>query len=375
LLEQKVKMNTVLEEIKYLRNMSGFEIDRRNNNRYRVLVKENIGRTAYCFSTPIYNVDSRKLINLTFDKSNDVYIFKGSNANVTVCKNRCVLENREGRAILLFDDIISASDSPNEINVAPCMNGLLFTVNSKYIKFNLKSEVKQSGVRFNSTCFSIMKDKFKPFLSLGTLYSTDQRGRFLPAEMKYKDGGMGIYEIEMVNEFSNGNFMFEVNLYEHKLFQDTTVESIHPDKNNVYGAVGFIGNTKQFGEQWLYSRLDITKIPEILSERIEKVILHIPSFYGTADNIDVFVPEKRFCSFGSTWNKKINYSERACSSIINGRYLTIDATNIFTNKSGHELVYNEGFIIKPQKEKKDFLAISTGDSYFAPQILEIKLKN
>jgi len=184
LLEQKVKMNTVLEEIKYLRNMSGFEIDRRNNNRYRVLVKENIGRTAYCFSTPIYNVDSRKLINLTFDKSNDVYIFKGSNANVTVCKNRCVLENREGRAILLFDDIISASDSPNEINVAPCMNGLLFTVNSKYIKFNLKSEVKQSGVRFNSTCFSIMKDKFKPFLSLGTLYSTDQRGRFLPAEMK-----------------------------------------------------------------------------------------------------------------------------------------------------------------------------------------------
>jgi len=125
----------------------------------------------------------------------------------------------------------------------------------------------------------------------------------------------------------------------------------------------------------LNSRLDITKIPEILSERIEKVILHIPSFYGTADNIDVFVPEKRFCSFGSTWNKKINYSERACSSIINGRYLTIDATNIFTNKSGHELVYNEGFIIKPQKEKKDFLAISTGDSYFAPQILEIKLKN
>ena len=260
------------------------------------------------------------------------------------------------------------------VTIVPTMNGLRFVVKGKTFNFLLKSETKQNGIRFNPTCFSIMREKFKPFFSVATLYATNGKGVFSPVEMEYQDKGSQTYELDLFHEVQDGTFLFEMNLYEPKLFQDTTVESVHPDKNNAYGAIGFIGKTKQFGEQWLYSRPDFSKIPDFTSDRIDKVLLHIPILNGSSENVDVYIPQKRFCSFGSTWNKKVNASGKVASSNNNGRYITIDVTTMFTNRTEQTLVYNEGLILKKPKGKNNFIAISTGDCYSAPQILEIKFK-
>ena len=54
-------MQSVLEEIKKLRNDSPITIDYNNSNRYRLVVEENDeSKTAYYFSTPIYNQKTRK---------------------------------------------------------------------------------------------------------------------------------------------------------------------------------------------------------------------------------------------------------------------------------------------------------------------------
>ena len=376
--KNKQQLNTALSEIKYLRGMQDFVIDRRNSNRYRVMVREPLGHTAYCFSTPIYNADTRKLIHLNFDKTKSGYTIKGSNSTVSVCQNRCVLENHEGRIVVSLKDtpmIQGVKENPRSaVTIVPTMNGLRFVVKGKTFNFLLKSETKQNGIRFNPTCFSIMREKFKPFFSVATLYATNGKGVFSPVEMKYQDKGSQTYELDLFHEVQDGTFLFEMNLYEPKLFQDTTVESVHPDKNNAYGAIGFIGKTKQFGEQWLYSRPDFSKIPDFTSDRIDKVLLHIPILNGSSENVDVYIPQKRFCSFGSTWNKKVNASGKVASSNNNGRYITIDVTTMFTNRTEHTLVYNEGLILKKPKGKNNFIAISTGDCYSAPQILEIKFK-
>lgn len=371
--------NTLLREIKYLRDMKGFEIDRRNSNRYRVMVKEPLGHTAYCFSTPIYNVDTRKLIRFDFDKTKSGYLFKGSNSTISICQNRCVFGNREGRIIVSLKDtpmIQGVKDnSQSAVTVVPTLNGLRFIVKGKSLKFLLQSETKQESIRFNPNCFSIMREKFTPFLSVATLYSIDGKGMVSPVDMKYQEKRYHTYELEITQETNNGAVLFEINLYEPKLFQDTTVESLHPNKNNAYGAIGFIGKTKQFGEQWLYSRPDFSKIPDLTSDSIDKVLLHIPILNGCLENVDVYIPQKRFCSFGSTWNKKVSASGRVTSSNNNGRYITIDVTTMFTNRTEQTLVYNEGLILKKPKGKNNFIAISTGDCYSAPQILEIKFKN
>lgn len=377
--KNKQPLNTVLGEIKYLRRMQDFVIDHRNSNRYRIIVKEKLGHTAYCFSTPIYNTDTRKLIHLYFDKTKSGYTFKGSNGTISVCQNRCIFENREGRVVVSLKDLPIIygfkGNTQSTISVSPTLNGLRFIITGKSLSFLLRSETKQESIRFHSTCFSIMREQFKPFLSVSALYASDGKGTYAPVEMKYRDIDSGTYELECFHEVQNGRFMFEINLYESKLFQDTTVESIHPDENNAYGAIGFIGKTVQFGEQWLYSRPDFSKISDFTSERIDKVLLHIPVLNGSSENVDVYIPGKRFCSFGSTWNQKVNASGKVTSSNNNGRYITIDVTTMFTNRTEHTLVYNEGLILEKTKDKNNFIAISTGDCYSAPQILEIKFKN
>lgn len=359
--------------------MKDFLIDQRNSNRYRVMVKEPLGHTAYCFSTPIYNINTRKLVHTMFEKSKGGYSFKGSNGSISIYQNQCVFENRNGRIIIFLkeDPAIQGYKTPTKSNVviAPTLNGMRFIVNGNQLNLLLKSETYQESIRFNSTCFSVMSEEFTPFLSVAALYSYDEKGIFLPVEIKYQDKGNQLYDIDLFHENKNGCFLFEVNLYEPKLFQDTTVESLRPDANNAYGAIGFIGKTKQFGEQWLYSRPDFSKISDLTSKQVEKVLLNIPVLNGTSENIDIFIPEKRFCSFGSTWNQKVNASEKIASSNNNTRYLTIDVTTMFTNRTDCTLVYNEGLILQNPKGKNNFIAISTGDCYSAPQILEIKLKN
>ena len=62
-----------------------------------------------------------------------------------------------------------------------------------------------------------------------------------------------------------------------------------------------------------------------------------------------------------------------CASV-DDRYVTIDVTDIFTDTSERQLIYSEGLIIKKTQENNSFISMSTGDSCFAPQILEIKYR-
>lgn len=68
--------------------MSDFIIDKRNSNRYRIVVKESVGNTAYCFSTPIYNIKTRTLVQTNFITSKVGTSFKGTNGLVSVNQNR-----------------------------------------------------------------------------------------------------------------------------------------------------------------------------------------------------------------------------------------------------------------------------------------------
>lgn len=367
----------VLDEIKYLRKMQDYLIDTRNSNRYRVMVKERQGHTVYCFSTPIYNVNTQKLV-CTNGNAKSTCSFIGTNGVMSINQNRCVFETREGRIFVILKDPPTVIDSKdccqNNIAMSHTLNGIRFTVNGNRLDLQLKSEIKQEYIRFHSTCFSVMVETFKPFLSVAGLYARNEKGEFSPLEMEYRDRGNQTYDISLFHALKDGSFTFEINLYEPKLFQDTTVESLHPDVNNVFGAIGFVGKTKEFGEQWLYSRPDFTKISDLAPHRIDGALLHVPVLNGSTDEIDVFVPRERFCSFGSTWKEKINESYKIATSKSNGRYLTIDVTSVFTNPADRTLVYNEGLIFRKAKGKNNYIAISTGDCYSTPQILEIKFK-
>ena len=168
--------------------------------------------------------------------------------------------------------------------------------------------------------------------------------------------------------------IFEANLYENKLFQDTTVESMNPSTNNAFGGVGFIGNTSLCGEQWLYSRLDYSRIPEIMDKRIQKAVLHIPKFNQSNVELSAYKVSARFCSFGSNWNNKIPGQTPVSDSSSKSGYQSLDITPLLVDPRTGTITQSEGLILKPKIKGGGFSVIATGDSCFAPQIMEVNFK-
>ena len=133
----------------------------------------------------------------------------------------------------------------------------------------------------------------------------------------------------------------------------------------------FWGRNQWVGEQWLYTRPDFSKVPELYSVYVKKVLLHFPCLYSTGTKFAVFAPVARFCSFGSTWNNKIAEIPKSTIADEQNGYVTVDLTNIITDPVERRLLYTEGLIFKPTGTDNGFTVISTGDNYVLPQILDV----
>lgn len=367
-------MISAMREIYKLRNGELFEIDPNNRNRYRILVKENVGTTAYCFSTPIYNMDSRKLVARRFENAGDAYVFTGSNATVTAYKSQIVLKNAEGSAsIHLPIDKMSLCENnlcADGWEIHPTFNGVLIRANRPSIRMKIRVDKPFHSIRHNSKSFAIMQEEFRPYLTLSPLWAVNAEKAVFPTEVSYEQIDQYSYQVEL-RAMEGNSINFEIDLYEPKLFQDTTVESVHPDENNAFGGIAFLGRNKWVGEQWLYTRPDFSKVPELYSVYVKKALLHLPCPYTTGTKLAVFAPAARFCSFGSTWNNKIAEIPKSAFASEQNGYATVDLTDIITDPVERRLLYTEGLIFKPTGTDNGFTVISTGDNYALPQILEV----
>ena len=88
-------MSFVLKTIAKLRGGDLFSIDFHNRNRYRVVVNENDGsKTAYYFSSPIYNLHTRKAVDLKFENKGSFVWAEGSNCTIDISDSINIGENQ-----------------------------------------------------------------------------------------------------------------------------------------------------------------------------------------------------------------------------------------------------------------------------------------
>ena len=120
----------------------------------------------------------------------------------------------------------------------------------------------------------------KSFLMLSCIGALHPNGRILaPCWLQSYRIGDGEYQLIVRHDAADARaLLFEANLYTEKLFSDTTVESRNPGKNSAFGGAAFLGNTELCGEQWLYSRPDFSKVPEVYDKRICRAVFHMPIF-------------------------------------------------------------------------------------------------
>lgn len=376
-------MQSVLSEVIKLRSGAPIDIDYHNSNRYRLVVQENNGtKTAYCFSTPIYNRKTRKLVDMKFRTNGETIYATGSNANITLSHN-LLMENAEGSCLvelLQKPNLISSQEVRcGSYTLSPTTNGVIFKCDVRDNEINsvtIETGQPYLNIRANDRCFAIMKENFRPLAVLSCVGALDASGNVIaPAKIEFQKLTDKKYRISVLAASPLArDVLFEINMYENKLFQDTTVESMNPSTNNAFGGVGFIGNSSAYGEQWLYSRPDYSRISEVMDKRIHKVILHMPKLNRSNVELSAFKVLARFCSFGSNWDNKISGGIPVSDALTTHGYQSFDIISLLVDPRTRTILRSEGLIMKPKVKDSGFSVIATGDSYFAPQILEINYR-
>jgi hypothetical protein len=322
------------------------------------------------------------MITPKFSMEGQVFRMMGSNAHITV-SDLLLLENAEGAVSVKLSEKVSVLSNNKlqcgEYTIFPTVNGVAISVNvSGENPKDVTLEIDQPhlATKSNDRCFAVMKEEFRPLCVVSCVGATDFTGKVIvPARMSYQKLSDKEYRLSFASTNSAAHkILLEINMYENKLFQDTTVESANPTTNNVFGSVGFIGNSSLYGEQWLYTRLDNSRMPEMMDKRIHKALFHLPKLNQSNVELSAFKVSARFCSFGSTWDNKIAEGAPVSDSLIGTGYQSIDITSLFVEPRTRTLTRSEGMIFKSQIKNSGFSVIATSDSYLAPQILEINYR-
>ena len=368
-------MDSIICEIEKLRENRSGRINTNNSNRYRVLYTEDDGsETAYYFAVPIYNFKTKKLIRLEFDIGEAVTKYEASNSTVAFLEN-VIFQNEAGRCDLDFGGY-PVNKTIKSIfydccTVYPTLNGVAVRFKDVNRKILIKTNPDYE-IRSNNKCVSFMKSKFVPFITFSCVGVLDKHNHVISeAYIAAEPTKNGEYSLSLSSPVQ-GDILIEINLHEQKLFEDTTVESKHPKVNNAFGTTAFIGNSSTAGETWLYSRPKQMILQDLYDKFIYKTCFWIPRLNLTARPLAAYKLSQRFCSFGSTWEKKKASTGDFSSATITSEHYKIDVTNMFT--SNRVLAPQiQGFILK-SRDKQDFSVLSTGDSFLAPQILEINYR-
>lgn len=365
-----------LEEILRLRSGQVQVTDTEGSSRYCIALQEVDGRkTAYCFSTPVFTAKSREMVDRKFHIQDGAAYAAGSNAQITVAKD-IRLANEEGHCRIPLSGPWEAV-SEHQIRCGgslwmPTMNGIACRASGE-ITLELEAGTPFLNIRANDKYFALMREKLRPFVTVSCIGTFDANDRLLaPAKIRYQKRSDSQYSLTVSPCSDLGQYvLFEVNLYEPKLFLDTTVESRNPDTNNAFGTAAFIGTTEQFGQQWLYSRLNYPQLAGFADRQICHAVLHIPQYNPSASGFSAYGVRARFCSFGSNWRNKIAASDIISHSVNGKCYQSVDITALLTDPRTHYMIRSEGLILKPGARESGLCAIATGDSCYAPQILEI----
>lgn len=361
----------VIDMVRILREGKVTNIDYAQD-RYSIITSESNGnKTAYCFSVPIYD-DEGCILEPVFCVGSGVIHMKGSNAVVNI-KDNISIRNRFGVVKISHNEssrynyISKEEVSDGNVRILPALNGIqcVEKIDGKSGSFVIRTNYNDANIWANNKCFSIMRENYTPLVSVSCIGALDADTNVIaPAYIEYKKVDETRYDVKVKSaSLAAEHVAYEINMYEPKLFQDTTVESNDSQCNNVFGGMAFIGNTDIYGEQWLYIRPDMGLVDSIPCDSIRYAKLHLPVYRDEHSNIKAYKVSRRFCSFGTNWDNKVPINSKGIIPSKHDGYLSFDITNIFVGRT-------LGYIIKPELNNDGYICVSTGDNYIRPVILE-----
>ena len=371
------EINSIMQLVGY-----GNVLMTRPCGRYGIdVVKKDGSKSCFFFSAPIRNA-ANSYIQKNFVQSDKIFVFQGTNAKVEVRENGITLSGANGvtevswkmpqHFVCLSNGSVLQS---KDMQITPTLNGIMVKQRCEsMLEYDLHTTFKREfSPRFNSKSFAYMKGRFEPYFTMDVIYAEDLLGHtMLPAWIRTIDNGLGDFKLRMApyKDFAC-RLVWEINMYEPKLIQDTTVESMRPQENNVFGNMAFIGRNEGVGMQILYSRFDFGRIDYAHQQNMAHVLLHIP-YYALGNDLKISAPFRRFCSFGSNWGNRMPFEDYEVSVARSPGYYTLDVSSHLIDKRGNFML-NTGIVISP-KYKDGVTVLATADNYNTPQIIEIQYR-
>ncbi len=348
-----------------------------SRNRYCVTVRERDGETAYYFGVPIRATGEQKPVSAAFEpRKNGTFSLHGTAGEVEIDAGKITLKSRVDtiRVTLGFDGEWQRQGEAlagGDYLLFPTANGIAVKKNcppGTEERVRIQPGIHTFASRSNTKSFSVMAERHTPLVTLSGWYA-EKPDRICPVRVRMKKETDGWLVSVRDTEEGGSALWYELDLYEPKLIQDTTVDTQNPKENNAFGMTAFLGNTPWLGEQQLYFKWNLSVLSGMLEKRLRSVRLFFCRCAEGADGVtEVYTVPNGFCSFGTNWEKRVPHGNRLTSSFRQGNFCVLDLSPSLIGKDGR-LKWCPGFLLTTQDGS---LPIFTADSYRCPPVLEFQ---
>lgn len=310
----------------------------------------------------------------------------GTNCRISLLNNKLVFEGKQGAASVNLGNAemphrcIDGMLCGGKAYIQATPNGAVFfcrCAQGEKTEITVTTDIANEAIRKNNKYVAFMQKPFRPSLTVAALYSISADGmHYRPLILESASPSIYKQDICLYSSLSVEHInVFEINMYEPKLMQDTTVESATATQNNAYGATAFVGRTDEYGEQWLYLKANMRFLKYLNGKELLSAKLHIPILSGSGEHLEAFMLPSRFCSFGSNWNNKLAYVPDAIAkkSTSKANCVTFDITGAIAEGLKNKSKESAGILVL-NRSKTDCVLLATGDCYTFPQMMEIEYK-
>ena len=349
-----------LETIRQLRGFKTTEVIRENTNKFRLLIKESDGLTAYYSSCPIYRGADGRLTELSFNPNGERHELFVNNGIIVV---------QDGELIFSGAEVYAKITTESDIAVSPSYNGVLVTVKDRKCRLHITTK-KEYYIYENLRCYALTSGVYQPVLNILGLYGKSEE-QVCPVKVSSISNSGNEYDAEIASEENVTEIVFEINLYVNKFVLDTTVEEDRPDVNNVYGGIAFLGRKGRDTEQRLYTRIDGTKLSDLSRCNVMRATLYLPKISGGNSSLTAYKLGLPWCTLGTTWNNKIDYVKELPKIRTLKKYESVNITEYIREVMKENTLRDAGTMLSGGSEQT---VVTTGDSCAYPQIIELRLK-
>lgn len=372
-------MKGVLNEIMMLRNGKIPAEILPEQNPYAVSVKEMDGSTTrYFFSIPIRQKRGC-LIRQFWKRLNERWVYKSISGEILVHGRILQMTKSGEKCNFVFPDEELSGDREkiirNYSDLLPTPNGIAIKTRlgqGREYHLIFENDSNKFSICKSDKCVSFFAREKIPFVIVSGVCFTDSEKTSVGAvEIAVKKSGEDKYQLTIKPKTPVGNSMYiDIAFYQPTLFRDATIESRHPKQKNLYASAAYLGTTVPYGEQWLCSELNASLISPYRTIPMKSAAWHIPCHGTLNTEMHLFPVSESTEIEGIGWNSKPELSESIIGFQLRQGYVSFPLTKELTDPSTHFLQKDFKAILKTPPGKK-LVTVSTADSNYAPQILEI----